>query len=115
MKIFLKIKLKTNEEFITKELTGLKVDNKIIYNDLNVTTTIILNENNILLTRENNEYKIILNFNNNQSNGEYYLKGYNKFDLNIKLNLIEIKKNFIKIKYELNDDDICFECHYEEV
>lgn len=115
MKIFLKIKLKTNEEIITKETTGLKVDNKIIYSESNITTTITLNEDNIILTRENNEYKITLNFNNNKSIGEYYLKGYNKFDLNIKLNKLEIKNNFIKIKYELNDDDILFECHYEEV
>ena len=100
-KINIDLKLTTNEDKISKKISGIIDQNRIVYIDDNIKTTILLDEI-ITLTRETEDYKIKLVFDNKESS-EYILLKYNTV-LPIIAKIIKktIEDNYLYIKYQLN-------------
>ena len=100
-KINIDLKLTTNEEKISKKISGIIDHNRIVYIDDNVKTTILLNDI-ITLKREAKDYIIKLVFDNKESS-EYTLLKY-KTVLPIKVKVLKINRedNYLYLKYQLN-------------
>jgi len=102
--------LKKENEKIGNSCLGIFRDNKIIYNDNNITTTLDINK--LILTRKNNEYEINLYLLEEKAN---ITINEGKMNLELKLLNKEINENNIKIEYILNDEKIIYELEYEVI
>ena len=109
-KIRIKHCLKKENEKISNSCLGIFRDNKIIYNDNNITTTLDINK--LILTRKNNEYEINLYLLEEKAN---ITINEGKMNLELKLLNKEINENNIKIEYILNDEKIIYELEYEVI
>ena len=102
-KINLRAILKSDEENLNIETSGIKTNNKIIYKENNITVTILIYDNKIKMNRVCNEYKINFIFEKNKkTTSTYTLFEIEKiFDLETKCNKLKINENEIEIEYEL--------------
>lgn len=109
-KINLKAILKSDEENLDIETSGIKTGNKIIYKENNITVTILIFDNKIEMNRTCNEYKINFIFEKNKKTiSKYNVFGMPKeFLLHTKTNKLIIKDNEIEIKYELEGNNFSY-------
>lgn len=95
------MKIKNNDEVITKKIIGIKTDNKIIYQEDQIMVTISLFSNRIELKRVSNEYTIFIPFENQLTTVANYDINFN--GMNIKLDVhtykIDITCHHIIIDY----------------
>lgn len=96
----------TEEEDIF--VSGIKKENKILYNYGGINVSLELFLNTITLVRENDEMKLTLKFENDKSIvTSYYIKPINiMMKVETRTKLLEISENSFKVEYELymNDD-----------
>ncbi len=112
-KKLIKTRLKNSEETINLEVNAIINDNKIVYKDKDVTNTVIINNDNIDLIRKNDEYQLSMNFSKNKSQCEYKLLNIDRIlNMDIETINIDIKDNYVFIKYKLNDEIFEYEINY---
>lgn len=81
-------------------------NNKIYFNDDNISVTISISNNKIVMVRENDEYILNLSFDKNQkTNGIYEINGVGLLNLEILTNRLDITDKKIYIEYTLNNND----------
>lgn len=98
-KIYVKSFLKSKDEIHVFEGSGIKNNNKIIYNDMGIMTKITV-DSDVYLERKK-DYYIKLGFNvNKKLKGTYYTVD-GKFEVETVTEYISYEKNGIKIKYKL--------------
>ncbi|MBP3766122.1 MAG: hypothetical protein J6G98_02970 [Bacilli bacterium] len=102
-----------NEHFKT---IGIFKSNRLTFMENDIKFSITINDNSLELRRENDEYKlkIILA---DKSSCIYELKNINVGKLNIEVlkKSLEIKNNYIKAKYKLDDALFDLELTYEVI
>ena len=115
-KINLKASLISDEENLNIETSGIKIMNKIVYKENNITVTILIFDNKIEMNRTCNEYKINLLF----EKGKDTISRYNVFGmpkeflLETKTNKLEITNTLIKIDYNLEGNNFSYKLVLEE-
>lgn len=100
----MKLKLKTKLNNIACEYIGIKTNNKLIYQEEDVTTSIKYTDSSVLLKRVYSDSTIYLKFEKGTNIGKIVLNNKNSVDLEIKTNIISVSENKIEINYELNDE-----------
>lgn len=114
--IFIRIKIKgylkniTENELFEFEEKGIKNKNKINYTNDMIKNVIKINDNEVILIREGKDFINTFIFNEKNSNCNYLLKD-NNYDVDIEINTIkvDIRDNWIYIKYLIVDSN----CEYE--
>lgn len=116
-KVNLKARLKSNEEDLIIETNGIKIDNKIVYKENNITVTILIFKNKIEMNRSCNEYKINFVFDKNETTlSKYNVFGMPKeFLLETQTNKLEITDKYIKLKYNLEGNEFSYDLEVEEI
>ena len=114
--IFIKIKVKgylkniTENEIISFEEKAIKNKNKISYVCEGIKTILKIDSNDLILIREGNDFVNTFLFNNKNSKCNYLLKENGiDVDIDIKTSIVDIKNNYILVKYVVEDS----ECEYE--
>lgn len=109
-KINLKASLISSDENLNIETTGIKIKNKLVYKENDITVTLLILNNKIEMNRSCNEYKINLIFERNKKTiSTYNVFGASKvFELETFTNVLEIKENEIKIEYELEGNNFSY-------
>lgn len=109
-KINLKAKLISEEENLDIKVSGIKIDNKIVYKENNITVTILILNNKIEMTRTCNEYKINLIFEKDKKTiSTYQVFGMpKKFELQTITKKLIINEREIKIDYDLEGNVFSF-------
>lgn len=103
----------TENQTLKIDSKGIKNKNKITYSFDDVKYTIKTNNNNILLTRESDEF--LNNFSFGDKTCSSYLLKENNFNVDININTIDIdiKDNYIYVKYEIIDTKCIYEYKIE--
>ena len=107
--IMSKIKIKVSlHNSLAKELykvdtIGIKVDNKIKYQDNEINVVICVNEEDIVIERKCKDYGLILHLSqNNMTKGTYEIYSLGTIDLNITTNKFVISENKMEMNYILD-------------
>lgn len=114
-KINLKAKLISEEETMRIEISGIKMKNKIVYKENNVTVTILIFDNKIEMNRICNEYKINFIFEKNKKTiSTYQVFGMEKiFDLETNTKKLNISDNKIELEYDLEYNEFKYLLEWE--
>ena len=114
--IFIRLKVKgylkniTENQVIEFDEKAIKSKNKITYISDGVRNTIKINNKEVIMEREEDNFINTFVFNIKNSYCNYLVKDGNyDVDINVKTTLLDVKDNFIYIKYEIVDS----ECQYE--
>ncbi len=113
-----KVRIKTTINEKKSIFIGIKKQNRIIYNDIDILVAIDIADI-VTLRRENSEFKLNLIFDKNKNTkGIYLLKKSNKYlELQVKTEELIIESNNIKIIYHIVDgaETIEFKLEFEEI
>ncbi len=106
-----KINLKINDFFI--ETKGTLEESKLKFE--NDTVKYEFNFDNLTLIRENDEFLSIIDFNKENDNNFYLLKEINKeITNNLIIKELQLKKNIVIIRYEIEEEPFKLLLSYEE-
>lgn len=109
-KINLKAILKSDEENLEINTTGIKTDNKIVYKENLITVTILIFNNKIEINRSCIDYKINLIFEKNKKTISTYnvFEASKIFELETICKELLIKEEEIKIEYKLEGNNFSY-------
>lgn len=100
----------TENEMFEFEEKAIRNKNKIIYSSDNIKNTVMINDRDIVLIREGNDFINTFVFNKKNSSCNYFLKENNcGIDIEISTIMIDVKDNYVFIKYVIVDSN----CEYE--
>lgn len=112
-KKLIKTRLKNSEETINLQVNAIINDNKILYKDKDVTNTVIIDDNSVDIIRKNDEYQLSMKFSKNSSQCTYKLLKLDRIlNMDIETINLDIKDNYLFIKYKLNDEIFEYEIKY---
>ena len=116
-KINLIANLISEDENINIEVSGIKIKNKIIYKENDITVTILIFDNKIEMNRSCNEYKINFIFEKNiKTISTYQVFGMSKiFDLETKTYKLLIRDNEIDLNYNLEGNNFKYSLKWEVI
>lgn len=108
--ISFKAKINSIDEDSTIEGKGIYKDNRIIYQENNLSVTILIFDNKIEMTRSCNDYIINLIFENGITTKSTYqiFGGHKKFYLETRTEKLMISENRIEIDYILEDNKFSY-------
>ena len=93
----------TSKEVYSTDTFGIKVDNKIKYQDNEINVVICVNEEDIVIDRKCKDYQLILHLSqNNMTKGTYEIYSLGTIDLSITTNKLVISENKMEINYILD-------------
>ena len=100
----------TDNEIFEFEERGIKNKDKITFNNNDIKYSIKCNDNEIMMIRDGNDFVNTFIFNNNNSKSNYLLKE-NGYDMDMEVNVSNMKSNdkLIYIEYEI----VSTSCKYE--
>lgn len=107
----------SNDEILNINTTGIKLDNKIIYEENNISVNIKIFDNRIEIERIHPDYKIELFFDkNNETLSNYRFTGGNKdFKLKTKTKKLIITDKKIEVEYILEDNTFKYKLELEDL
>lgn len=93
----------TSKEVYKVDTIGIKVDNKIKYQDNEINVVICVNEEDIVIDRKCKDYQLTLHVSqNNMTKGTYEIYSIGIIDLDITTNKLVISENKMEINYILD-------------
>lgn len=101
---FLKNKEKVYDHFLVK---GVKLENRIVYLENDITVTLLYQDNKIEIKRETDDYIIRLYFEEGKkTEGTYFLKEYQQsLPLQVITNKMFYEENRVEIEYSLSIEE----------
>ena len=116
-KIDIKTTLISPDATTKNEIKGILLEQKLLYEENNSKIAITIGDDSVTMVARSEEHILNLTFKEEtETHGIYTLLSTDSvLNINIFTKLLQIENNYIKIIYNFNDEERCYEIEYEVI